>query len=149
LDALFARTDGVEIMERRASEHLGWWRIRLDHERRPTESLSAVFDSDRIVLFDKQWDERPDFGVSPQATPVTRREAAEMLAREMLNRRTAGRFMARYGGSAARIFVDLAGALRDAKCWRIRVGGIGETADLVEQLTESGSRGGPPTGGGG
>ena len=69
-----------------------------------------------------------------EAVPVARREAAERLAREVLNRRSGGRLLARYGGSLARVFVDLAGALGQARCWRIRVGGCAETADLVQRL---------------
>jgi hypothetical protein len=136
LDPLFRGTDGVEILARRATESLCGWKLRLDHTRNPTETLSPVFESDRVVLFEKRWEGRPDFSGPAMASPLRRREAAEMLGRDMLNRRSAGRLMARYEGSAARLLVDLAGALRDASCWSIRVGSDPETADLVEQLLQ-------------
>ena len=52
----------------------------------------------------------------------------------MLNRRANGRLLARYGGSPAQLFVDLAGALRRVDCFSVRVGGYRETADLIEQI---------------
>jgi hypothetical protein len=53
----------------------------------------------------------------------------------MLNRRVGGRLLARYGGSVSRLFLDLAGSLRDADCWRLYVGDYRATADLAEQLS--------------
>jgi hypothetical protein len=136
LNALFESTPGVEILERRSGERSCTWRIRLDHETQPTRRLSELFDSDRILLFDKHWEAPPDFAATPEAKAVRRRDAAETLAREMLNRRSSGRLLASYGGSVTRIFFDLAGALRDARCWRVRVGGIRETADLIDRTIE-------------
>jgi hypothetical protein len=136
LDGLFETTDGVEILARRDDEHLCAWRLRLQHDRGPTEHLSEVLESERVVLFEKRWEERPDFTADPEATPVLRRKAAGMLAREMLNRRVRGRLLAGYGGSAARLFVDIAAALSSADCWSIRVGDRRKTADLIEKLTD-------------
>ena len=134
LDDLFSRTAGVEVVERQSGPHLCAWRLRLHHDRRPTEALAKVLDSERIVSFAKHWDIRPDFASAPEATPVKRREAAALLGRELLNRRSGGALLARYGGSLPRLFVDLAGALRDAACWRLRMGDMQRTADLIEQL---------------
>jgi hypothetical protein len=58
----------------------------------------------------------------------------------MLNRRRGGRLLERYGGSVARLFFDLAGALREAACWRLRVGRSPDTAELVERLVATGAR---------
>jgi len=136
LQSLFEQTEGVEILDRRADETICSWRLALDHRRRPTEHLTHVFESDRVVLFEKRWDTRPDFNAPPEARPVGRREAAEMLAKEMLNRRGAGRLLARYDGSMARIFVDLAGALSGARCFKLRVGACRDTADLIQGLVD-------------
>ena len=73
----------------------------------------------------------------PKATPVKRLEAAELLGRELLNRRVGGDLLARYDGNLSLLFMDLAGALRDAACWRIRVGDMQKTADLIEQLVRT------------
>jgi len=133
-ESLLDRTEGARITQRHATPTLCSWRVRLDHDRRPTEKLSSFLDGDRVVLFEKRWDDAPDFDRAPEAGAVRRREAAELLAREMLNRRRHGRLLARYGGHAAGILFDLAGALREAECWRIRVGGCRETADLIEAI---------------
>jgi hypothetical protein len=134
LEAFFAATEGVEIIERLDRPHVRLWRLRLEHERRPTEALSRVLDSDRVLFAEKYWDKRPDFSGTPEAVPIRRREAAEFLGRELLNRRLGGRLLASYGGKLTPLFVDLAAALREAACWRIRVGGCRETADLIQRL---------------
>ena len=82
------------------------------------------------------WDELPDFQGQPSVVPVRRREAAEFLGREMLNRRNGGRLLARHGGSVTALFLHLAAALREASCWMVSVGGAGATADLIESLAD-------------
>lgn len=135
LEELFAATDGAEIVQRKDLEHLRVWRLRLRHDRRPTEALSKAFDSGRIVLLEKYWDKKPDFASPPRATPIKRREAAEFLGRELLNRRGGSRLLARYGNSVAALFLDLAGALREADCWQVAVGRCAETAELIQEVT--------------
>jgi hypothetical protein len=134
LEGLFLSTPGVEILERRNHGPLRAWRLRLHHDRRPTERLAGVFESDRIVLFEKVWDVRPDFLDQPRLRPIPRRAAAEVLGREMLNRRVGGRLLGHYGGSVTRLFLDLAGSLGRADCFSLRVGDCARTADLVERL---------------
>ena len=134
LHARFASTAGVEIVEKRDEPHWTLWRLRLDPTQRPTEALSEVFDGERVVLFEKTWCGEPDFAAAPVATPIRRREAAALLGREMLNRRKKSALLKRYGGNVAELFLDLAGALREVACWRLRVGGVRETADLIETL---------------
>jgi len=136
LEGLFLATDGVDVLERSEGPSLRVWRLALDHAKGPTRALAPVLDGERVVLSATRWARQPDFTSAAEAVPVTRREAAERLAREVLNRRSGGRLLARYGGSLARVFVDLAGALSQARCWRVRVGGCAETADLVERLIE-------------
>jgi hypothetical protein len=134
LERLFLATDGVEVLERREGPSLRAWRLALDHAKGPTQALADILDGERVVLSSTRWEQQPDFTSAAEAVPVGRREAAERLAREVLNRRSGGRLLARYGGSLARVFVDLAGALGQARCWRIRVGGCAETADLIQHL---------------
>jgi hypothetical protein len=133
-EARFRSAPGVEITGRREIGELRVWDLVLDHRHRPTEALAELFDGDRTVLFEKEWDAAPDFSAQPTAHPVRRREAAVLLGREMLNRRVGGALLARYAGSVAPLFLDLAGALRHASCWRVSVGGIRDTAGLIERL---------------
>ena len=136
LHNFFAGTAGIEILERRDRPHLAVWSLRLEHQASPTEALSRVLDSDKVVFAEKHWEATPDFSGSPRATPVRRREAAELLGREMLNRRGRGKLLARHGNNVTELFVHLAGALREASCWRVRVGNYRETVDLVESLAD-------------
>jgi hypothetical protein len=134
IEADLRAIDGVEIASRDEDSHLVTWRLRLAHDRQPTEKLAAVLDRDAVVLSTKLWTSTPDFTGAPRAVPVRRREAAEWLGREMLNRGASGRLLARYGGSTAAMFFDLARALANVECYRIRMGGRCETADLVHDL---------------
>ena len=74
--------------------------------------------------------------VNAVIVPIKRREAAEFLARELLNRRESGRLLHRYGDSLTAFFLDLAGALREAACWKLAPGRYVETADLVQRLVD-------------
>jgi len=136
LNGFFTATAGIEILERLDRPHVSVWNLRLEHEASPTEALSVVLDSDKVLFAEKHWEARPDFGGSPQATPLRRREAAESLGRELLNRRGRGKLLARHGNNLTALFLRLAGALRETTCWRVRVGDHRKTADLVESLTE-------------
>ncbi len=133
-DEAFADVPGVRIEGRDAQPHLRVWQLHLDHTKEPTRKLLSLFDSEKVVLFEKQWDVKPDFSATPRAIPIKRRQAAEFLGREMLNRRGRSRLLARYDDNLTALFLDLAGALRDAECWSLSVGNNSATADLVEQL---------------
>ncbi|HKQ61883.1 MAG TPA: hypothetical protein VJS92_11355 [Candidatus Polarisedimenticolaceae bacterium] len=127
---------GVTIADRRETRDLRVWRIDLEHARGPTAALSRVLDHDGVLFSQKLWDAPPDFSAEPAAVPLRRREAAELLAREILNRRPSGRLLARYDGKLARLFVDLAAALRPARCWLVTAGRYAPTADLIEALVD-------------
>jgi hypothetical protein len=139
-DAAFRATEGVEILERRAVSGITHWRLRVDHARHPTRDLSRVLESGRVLFVEKTWDERPDFTAEPALAPIPRREAAEFLGRELLNRRGGGRLLASHGGSTVTLFVALAGSLRAADCYRLQVGDRSRTATLLEELAVAGAR---------
>jgi hypothetical protein len=136
LQSFLAETAGIEILDRADRRRLSMWNLRLDREAAPTEALSRVLESEQVLFSEKVWDERPDFQGPPALTPVRRREAAEFLGRELLNRRRAGRLLARHGGSLTALFLSLAGALREASCWSLRVGEFAETAALIDSLAD-------------
>jgi hypothetical protein len=125
---------GLSVDEEGDAGALYAWRVGLDHRQRPTPHLEKILVDPALVLAEKYWDARPDFDGHPEAFPMRRREAAELLGRDLVNRRPNGRLMHRYGGQIAALFLDLAGALRHASCHRIRVGDLAETADRIEDL---------------
>jgi hypothetical protein len=136
LHGVFSGTPGIEITDRNDQPHLTAWNLRLDPAASPTEALSRVLDGEQIIFAEKFWEARPDFDGTPEALPVRRREAAELLGREMLNRRRRGKLLARHGNNVTEMFLRLAGALRETSCWRVRVGEYRATADLVESLKD-------------
>jgi len=128
------RASNSEYVERSCKPPLCRWKVRLLHELNPTARLSRVLDSDRVLFSNKYWESVPDFSAEPTATPISRREAAEALGRELLNRRSEGRLLARYHGRVPALFIDLSGALSRARCFRVSVGPYQATADLIERL---------------
>lgn len=125
---------GVEVQSSREFPEIRAWRLRLDPTRRPTRELSLLQDDTGVLFSQKSWGQQPDFTEKPHAERIRRFEAAEWLGREWLNRRGVGRLAQRYGGDGTALFLDLAAALRDARCWRVGVGHFGETADLIQRL---------------
>ncbi|MCP3981344.1 MAG: hypothetical protein GY716_18760 [bacterium] len=131
----FDSVAGVETVDEQSLAGLVRWRLSVDSSRRPTEALSRLLVRDEVVYCEKHWARRPDFTSRPEAEPVKRRVAAEQLGRELLNRRDGGRLFERYGASIAALFLDLAAALRDASCWRVRVGRYEDTVNLIGSLS--------------
>jgi hypothetical protein len=76
----------------------------------------------------------PNFDEEPQAVPIPRFQAAIELAQEMVNRGPGSRLGAAYEGREAEIPVDLAAALRDARCYALVPGRLPATVGLVERL---------------
>lgn len=137
LEQLWSSIAGVEVIEREEEPELRFWTLRLNHEHYPTGALSKILDSDRILFCEKYWYDRPSFTEPPRAARIARRVAAEYLGRELLNRRGSSCFLAAYGGKVTQLFLHLAGALHHVDCWKVRVGGCEQTADLIQRLTES------------
>jgi hypothetical protein len=112
------------------------WRLRIEHAAGPTEALGALVEDPAVLYSERTWPGSPDFTEAPSASELKRREAAVLLTRELLNRRRGSRFLEGRTGGIAGIVLDVAQALRPARCWRVRVGRFEETVDLLERLTE-------------
>lgn len=134
LHASFARTPGVEIVERHVHGQVAFFGLRLNSAQHPTERLAPLLESELVLFCEKRTDLRPGFSAPPEVKPLKRRETAELLGRELLNRRRGGRLLARYDGRLPALFLDLAGALNEAQCWRVSVGECPATADLIESI---------------
>jgi hypothetical protein len=124
----------VEAEAEGPSSHL--WRLRLEHVEGPTERLAPLVEDDAVLYCERSWSGSPDFGAAPAIEPLKRREAAVFLTRELLNRRRGSKFLEGRGGDAADLVLEVAQALRPARCWRLRVGRFDETADLLEAAAE-------------
>jgi len=126
--------DGVDMVEAREGPAVHAWRLSLEHARQPTAALSPILEDEAVLYTEKFWGARPGFEGAPEAHSMERMATAIHLGREMLNRRRGCRFVDRYEGDVARLFVDLVGSLTAARCWRVRVGRFADTIDLVESL---------------
>jgi hypothetical protein len=110
------------------------WLVSLDHGARPTPRLQEILLNPALILVERFWESTPAFVGRAEARRMLRRDAAGLLGREVLNRRPTGRLIRRYGGQVTPLFLDLAAALRHVECHRLRVGGLAETADRIEEL---------------
>jgi hypothetical protein len=132
VEAALGAIPGVSAQTRPGDGPLARWRLRVEHRPETERRLSRLFEERPHWVADKTWEARPSFDAEPCARPVTRREAAVLLAREMFNRHPKSRFAASRGGVA--LVFDVASALRGAGCWRVAVGRFDATLRLLEEL---------------
>jgi hypothetical protein len=137
IEAALQRVEGVTILQTGELPELRIWELQIQHDRHPTRALSDILIDDAVIFTDKSWASRPDFDAEPHRVCIKRRETAQFLGRELLNRRDAGRFLERYDGCIPEMFLDLAGALADTDCWQVTVGRFKETADMIEEIARS------------
>lgn len=138
IESEIAAIDGVETVARHKGKRLWYWRLRLRHDLYPTERLSRVLDDDAVIFTQKYWAAPPDFEAVPRALPVKRREAAELLTRELLNRRGGSRLLRRYPGGLMELLLDIGSCLAGAQCWKVCPGKYRGTADLIRQIVGDG-----------
>lgn len=125
---------GVETTERAALDGAAMRTLKLRGDGAAVAALDGVLQADGVLSARKYWNRRPDFEGTPSVAPIRRTDAALLLGREMLNRRRSSRFLARYGGDTAALFLDLAGVLRDVGCWRVTLGRFEATAEAIASL---------------
>lgn len=126
---------GVEVVDRRDRNDLSVWRIELHHDRLSTGPLSRLLNENYVAFSYGLAGPRPDFESEPRLDPLTRRETATFLCREMQNRRESGRLMRRFGGDTTALFVGVAAALVGAKCWKVTVGRFESTVRLIQEVS--------------
>ncbi len=135
-EAVIEKTPGVEVLGRSDRDDITVWRVELDHERLPTERFSDLLERDFVAFSETRPSAVPDFQSVPRLTPLKRREVALLLCREVQNRRPRGRLMQAYGGDTTGLFLDVAGSLDCARCFRLQVGNFEATANLLEELVK-------------
>lgn len=128
------RSPGVRMLRSGTSAGITAFEIAADRGSLAASPLPAALEADPVVYNETRWSSPPRFDARPVTNPISRRSAATILARGMLNRRGRGRLMRRYRGDATALFLDIAAALRHARCFLVHPGRFRETADLVERL---------------
>jgi hypothetical protein len=126
---------GVTVVDRRDRSDLSVWRIELQHDKLSTGPLSKLLNEKFVAFSYGLAGPRPDFESEPRLDPLTRRETATFLCREMQNRRESGALMRRFGGDTTALFVGVAAALVGAKCWKVTVGQFEPTVRLIQEAT--------------
>jgi len=138
LEQRLAAVRGLRIAERISQGSLDAISIESEQGSHVTEELNRIALDPAVVFSVKRWSRRATWDGGAACTPVSRRETAQQLARELLNRRPGGRLMDRYGGDTVSLVVDLAATLRSARCWRVEPGALGLTADKIEEAAAVG-----------
>jgi hypothetical protein len=125
--------DGVSVVARSDRDDITVWRVEVRHGELSAPDLSALLDEKYVAFSYGRTEPRPDFDAEPRLDPLTRRETATFLCREMQNRRGRGELMRRFGGDTTALFLGVAGALVGARCWKLTVGRLEPTVDLIQQ----------------
>lgn len=134
------RVPGIAVEAESATPSSHAWRLRLEHAKGPTERLAALVEDEAVLFSERSWSGAPDFDAAPEIAPLKRREASVFLTRELLNRRRGSKFLEGRSADAADLVLEVAQALRPARCFRLRVGRFAETADLLEATVERDGR---------
>lgn len=124
---------GVDVVDRRDRNDLSVWRIELHHDKLSTRPLSKLLNEKFVAFSYGLAGPRPDFEAEPRLDPLTRRETATFLCREMQNRRETGALMQSFAGDTTALFVGVAAALVGAKCWKVTVGRFEPTVSLIQE----------------
>jgi len=126
---------GVKVVGRQDRDDVSVWRIELHHGKLSTSALTKLLNEKYVAFSYGLAGPRPDFEAEPRLDPLTRRETATFLCREMQNRRESGQLMRRFGGDTTALFVGVAGALVGASCWKVTVGRFEPTVRLIQEAS--------------
>lgn len=137
LDRALERIAGVRSLGVGGSGELATRRIVVDPAARSTPELARVLEGEAVLFSEKLWSRRPDFGAPPRSEPISTRDAATRLGREILNARRDGRLLARHSGDPVALFLALGGALAGVECVRLRPGPFEATAELLERVAKA------------
>lgn len=85
----------------------------------------------------KRVDRRPDFKSPAQLKPIPRSQAVMELLQRFLGGHKSALLQDDFAGSSARLFVELAAIVGQAKCYQLNVGPLHDMADLVSDLVST------------
>lgn len=80
---------------------------------------------------------QPDFTAPPRLEAIPRSRAVMELVQRFLGGHHSALLQADFGGSATRLFVELAVIVRQARCYQLDVGPLHKMADLVSGLVHT------------
>ncbi len=104
-------------------------------DRMPTlAAIEALCQAQAVLILDvvKRAEQAADFSQPPLLTPLTPSEAAAGLLAHFQGGHHAALLQADFNGQATRLFLAVTRLVASAHCYRLRVGPLAATADLVE-----------------
>lgn len=127
---------GARIEDTRVRDGYVVWRVRLPQDSAGVADFQVLWQRHEREIFcvGRKTGGRPDFTTPPAARPMAASEAARELLVQLLNRSHECRVMKRFQGRTLPLLMFLSGVLSRAKCYRVKPGGVGDTADLIESL---------------
>ncbi|MCO5195386.1 MAG: hypothetical protein M9930_19180 [Anaerolineae bacterium] len=78
--------------------------------------------------------EQPDFGREPRLETVSKSGTITHLLKQFKGSHQSKLFSDAYGGSSTRLYVDLAGMVKNAQCHRLRVGRLDDMVALIDAI---------------
>jgi hypothetical protein len=143
-DALLAAVDQIEgTTEVHRDVERGYPTIRLRAVRRMAvlSRIEALCREQRVLIIDisKRAETQPVFDSPARLEAIPKSQAVLELLRRFQGGHQSALLQDEFGGSSARLFMELATVIGQAKCYQLFVGPLREMADLVGSLQKEGN----------
>lgn len=87
-----------------------------------------------IIELATELPEPPDFGRKPRLQPISKSDTITHLLQQFKGSHQSKLFSDAYGGSSTRLYLDLAGVVKNARCHRLTVGRLDEMVALIDDI---------------
>jgi hypothetical protein len=137
-DELLTAVSGIEgVTSVETSIDRSYPLIKL-HASNRTQAISRVetiCHQREILIVDviKRAEEHATFAHQAQLEPISKSQAVMELLRRFQGGHHSALLQDEYGGNSARLFMELAGLIRQANCYQLFVGPLSQMADLVQE----------------
>ena len=138
LDAV-RRIEGVTRVHTAVERGYLLIRLSASQRMRVLSQIEAICQEQRVLILDisKRVERHPTFGAPAQLEPIPSSQAVIELLRRFQGGHKSALLQEEFGGSAARLFLELAETIGQASCFQLFVGPLHDAADLVCSLINS------------
>ncbi|OGO04184.1 MAG: hypothetical protein A2Y73_05205 [Chloroflexi bacterium RBG_13_56_8] len=113
--------------------------LRISRGAYPLPRIEALCQAQQMVILDiiKRGEHQPDFDVPARLGSISRSQAMMEILRRFQGGHQSVLLQEELGGSATKLFLELADVLSEAECHQLFVGNLREMGDLVCDLAEA------------
>lgn len=131
-----AGLDGVQAVQPDVERGYPTLRLQTTQRMAVLAQIEALCHEHRVLIVDvsKRAETRPGFDNPARLEPISKRQAIIELLRRFQGGHQSAILQQEFGGSSTRLFLELTALLHRAKCHRLFVGPLHQSADLICQL---------------